>query len=135
MLISDLFEGGNSETMRALVAELVRDGVTVLVLLALADDGVPAHDHHEAAALTALGGGGARLHPGRVPGAARRGARGPFVQPGCVPTLRSRNGVVVSIPGSLGRPSTRSPTMLRITSSLPPAIRMPGVPSTSWFQA
>jgi Mg-chelatase subunit ChlD len=55
VLISDLFEGGNSETMRALVAELVRDGITVLILLALADDGVPAHDHHEAAALTALG--------------------------------------------------------------------------------
>ena len=55
VLISDLFEGGNAATMRALVAELVRDGVTVLVLLALADDGVPAHDHHEAAALTALG--------------------------------------------------------------------------------
>jgi VWA domain containing CoxE-like protein len=55
VLISDLFEGGSSETMRAMVAELVRDGVTVLVLLSLADDGVPAYDHHEAAALTALG--------------------------------------------------------------------------------
>ena len=32
-----------------------RDGVHVLVLLALSDDGVPAHDHHEAEALTALG--------------------------------------------------------------------------------
>ena len=41
--------------MRARVAELVRDGVTVLVLLALSDDGVPAHDHHEAEALAALG--------------------------------------------------------------------------------
>ena len=55
VLISDLFEGGHPETMRAMVAELVRDGVTVLVLLALADDGVPAYDHHEAAALSALG--------------------------------------------------------------------------------
>ena len=34
---------------------MVRDGVRVLVLLALSDDGVPAHDHHEAEALTALG--------------------------------------------------------------------------------
>ena len=33
----------------------VRDGVRVLVLLALSDDGVPAHDHHEAEALAALG--------------------------------------------------------------------------------
>ena len=44
----------------------------------------------------------------------------------CVPTLRSRNGVVESMPASFGRPSTRSPTMLRITSSVPPAMRMPG---------
>jgi hypothetical protein len=41
--------------MRARVAELVRDGVTVVVLLALSDDGVPVYDHHEAAALEALG--------------------------------------------------------------------------------
>ena len=55
ILVSDLFEGGNPGVMRARVAELVRDGVTVLVLLALSDDGVPAHDHHEAEALAALG--------------------------------------------------------------------------------
>jgi len=41
--------------MRRRVTELVRDGVKVLVLLALADDGVPAYDHHEAEALAALG--------------------------------------------------------------------------------
>src|SRR5581483_9962263 len=33
--------------------------------------------------------------------------------------------------GSLGRPSTRSPTMLRITSSVPPATRMLGTPRTN----
>jgi hypothetical protein len=55
VLVSDLFEGGNPEVMRHLVAELVRDGVTVLVLLALSDDGVPVHDHHEAEALAARG--------------------------------------------------------------------------------
>jgi hypothetical protein len=55
LLISDLFEGGQPEVMRARVGELVRDGVTVVVLLALGDDGVPAYDHHEAEALTALG--------------------------------------------------------------------------------
>ena len=53
--------------LRARVAELVRDGVTVLVLLALSDDGVPAHDHHEAEALAALGATVTRLHPRRVP--------------------------------------------------------------------
>jgi Mg-chelatase subunit ChlD len=55
LLISDLFEGGHVAAMRARVAELVRDGVTVVVLLALSDDGVPVYDHHEAAALEALG--------------------------------------------------------------------------------
>jgi hypothetical protein len=55
LLISDLFEGGDAAAMRSRVAELVRDGVTVIVLLALSDDGVPVYDHHEAAALSALG--------------------------------------------------------------------------------
>ncbi len=55
LLISDLFEGGDVAAMRTRVAELVRDGVTVVVLLALSDDGVPVYDHHEAAALSALG--------------------------------------------------------------------------------
>ena len=55
LLISDLFEGGHAGAMRSRVAELVRDGVTVVVLLALSDDGVPVYDHHEAAALGALG--------------------------------------------------------------------------------
>ena len=41
LLISDLFEGGDAGLMRARVAELVRSGVTVVVLLALSDDGVP----------------------------------------------------------------------------------------------
>jgi predicted metal-dependent peptidase len=55
VLVSDLFEGGDPTAMRTRVAEMVRDGVSVLVLLALSDDGVPAHDHHEAEALAALG--------------------------------------------------------------------------------
>jgi VWA domain containing CoxE-like protein len=54
VLVSDLFEGGDATALRTRVAQMVRDGVRVLVLLALSDDGVPAHDHHEAAALTAL---------------------------------------------------------------------------------
>ncbi|MEM9748573.1 MAG: DUF5682 family protein [Actinomycetota bacterium] len=55
VLISDLFEGGDGETMRRRVAEMVASGVTVIVLLALADDGAPAHDHDHAAALAAVG--------------------------------------------------------------------------------
>jgi hypothetical protein len=64
VLVSDLFEGGDPTALRTRVAEMVRDGVRVLVLLALSDDGVPAHDHHEAEALTAL----ARRVPGRAGG-------------------------------------------------------------------
>ena len=44
VLISDLFEGGNAELMRARVAQLVQSGVTVLCLLALSDEGAPVHD-------------------------------------------------------------------------------------------
>ena len=55
VLISDLFEGGVPGEMVRRVAELRRDGVTVIVLLALSDAGAPAYDHDHAAALAALG--------------------------------------------------------------------------------
>lgn len=55
LLVSDLFEGGSAGVMREQVRTLVADGVTVIVLVALGDDGVPAYDHHEAGALRALG--------------------------------------------------------------------------------
>ena len=55
ILVSDLFDGGAPGLLQARVAELLRDGVAVIVLLALSDDGAPAHDHHEAEALAALG--------------------------------------------------------------------------------
>jgi len=54
-LVSDLFEGGNADLMRRRVAELVAGGVTVVVLLALSDEGTPSHDHDHAAALVELG--------------------------------------------------------------------------------
>jgi Mg-chelatase subunit ChlD len=54
-LVSDLYEGGNAELMRRRVRELVDSGVVVLVLLALSDEGTPAHDHDHAAALVELG--------------------------------------------------------------------------------
>jgi hypothetical protein len=54
-LVSDLFEGGNPDVMRRRVAELVESGVDVVVLLALSDEGTPAHDHEHAAALATLG--------------------------------------------------------------------------------
>jgi Mg-chelatase subunit ChlD len=55
VLISDLFEGGIAEEMLRRVHQLLADGVTVVVLLALSDSGAPSYDHEHAAALAALG--------------------------------------------------------------------------------
>jgi Mg-chelatase subunit ChlD len=54
-LVSDLYEGGNAAVMRGRVRELVESGVKVIVLLALSDEGTPAHDHDHASALAAFG--------------------------------------------------------------------------------
>ncbi|GAA3796464.1 VWA domain-containing protein [Amycolatopsis tucumanensis] len=55
VLISDLFEGGDEEEMLQRAQALKADGVQVVCLLALSDDGAPAYDHDNAAALAALG--------------------------------------------------------------------------------
>ena len=55
VLISDLVEGGSREEMLQRAAALVAAGVQVVALLALSDDGAPAYDHDNAAALAALG--------------------------------------------------------------------------------
>jgi Mg-chelatase subunit ChlD len=55
VLVSDLFEGGNSALLHDRVAQLRQSGVTVLVLLALSDEGAPAYDHGQAAVLAAMG--------------------------------------------------------------------------------
>ncbi|WP_192763321.1 VWA domain-containing protein [Actinomadura algeriensis] len=55
VLISDLFEGGSRDELLRRAAALTAAGVRVVVLLALSDDGTPAHDHANAAALAALG--------------------------------------------------------------------------------
>ena len=68
VLISDLFEGGNGELMRARVAELLRAGVTVVCLLALSDGGTPVHDHVAAADLASLGATVLACTPDEVPG-------------------------------------------------------------------
>ncbi len=66
-LISDLFEGGNSSLMLRRVGELVASGVTVVVLLALSDEGTPAHDQHHADALRSLGATVLSCTPDRFP--------------------------------------------------------------------
>jgi Mg-chelatase subunit ChlD len=67
ILISDLFEGGSAELLRARVLELTRAGVTVLSLLALSDEGAPVHDRAMAADLAELGATVMACTPDRFP--------------------------------------------------------------------
>ncbi len=55
VLISDLYEGGVRDEMLRRVAAMLAAGVQVIVLLALSDEGAPAYDHENAAALAAIG--------------------------------------------------------------------------------
>jgi hypothetical protein len=55
VLISDLLEGGVREQMLSRIAALSASGVQVIVLLALSDEGAPAFDNDNAAALAGLG--------------------------------------------------------------------------------
>ncbi|MFE7746984.1 VWA domain-containing protein [Nocardia sp. NPDC057455] len=55
VLISDLYEGGIRDEMLRRVRSMQESGVQIVVLLALSDDGAPAFDHDNAAALAALG--------------------------------------------------------------------------------
>ncbi|MBW0269576.1 hypothetical protein ATM97_00125 [Nocardia sp. MH4] len=55
VLISDLYEGGVREEMLRRCNAMKEAGVHVVVLLALSDEGAPAYDHDNAAALAALG--------------------------------------------------------------------------------
>lgn len=54
VLISDLFEGGDRMEMLRKAASIRQSGVTAVALLALSDEGAPAYDHDNAAALAAL---------------------------------------------------------------------------------
>jgi Mg-chelatase subunit ChlD len=54
VLISDLFEGGDAESMLARVAALKQSGVNVIVLLALSDDGHAAYNTDHAAKIAAM---------------------------------------------------------------------------------
>lgn len=67
ILVSDLFEGGDAAALRGHVAALVRDGASVLCLLALSDDGAPVHDRRTAAELSALGATVAACTPDAFP--------------------------------------------------------------------
>jgi hypothetical protein len=53
--ISDLYEGGNAQSMLRRTAALVASGVQVISLLALSDEGAPFYDHDMAAKFAGFG--------------------------------------------------------------------------------
>ncbi|MFF3758695.1 VWA domain-containing protein [Streptomyces sp. NPDC002185] len=55
VLVSDLYEGGIRDEMLKRVAAMKASGVQFVALLALSDEGAPAYDRDNAAALAALG--------------------------------------------------------------------------------
>ena len=67
VLISDLYEGGVANELIKRVASLLASGVTVIVLLALSDEGRPAFDHDLAAKLASLGAPAFACTPGQFP--------------------------------------------------------------------
>jgi Mg-chelatase subunit ChlD len=68
VLISDLYEGGNEREMLKKAAALRAAGVTVVALLALADDGAPSFDRRVAEQLAALDIPSFACTPGQFPG-------------------------------------------------------------------
>jgi Mg-chelatase subunit ChlD len=68
VLISDLVEGGARGQLLSRVAAMLSDGVQVLVLLALSDEGAPAFDTETAGALAALGVPAFACSPDAFPG-------------------------------------------------------------------
>lgn len=55
ILVTDLYEGGDAQELRARMRQLVDARVKCMTLLALSDGGTPSYDHGLAADLTALG--------------------------------------------------------------------------------
>lgn len=55
VLITDLYEGGDAQSMLARIASIKQSGVNLIVLLALSDDGHPSYDTDHAALIAAMG--------------------------------------------------------------------------------
>lgn len=55
ILITDLYEGGDAKALKGRIANLVRQDVNIITLLALSDDGKPSYDADLAAQFAALG--------------------------------------------------------------------------------
>jgi len=67
ILVTDLYEGGDQDSMLRRAASLLRAGVRLIVLLALSDDGAPGYDHELAAHVAALGAPVFACTPDRFP--------------------------------------------------------------------
>jgi Mg-chelatase subunit ChlD len=67
VLISDLYEGGDEQALIAKIKSIVDSGVTLVVLLALSDDGAPGYDHELAATCASLGAPAFACTPDRFP--------------------------------------------------------------------
>ena len=55
ILITDLYEGGDAQSMLARIASIKQSGVNLIVLLALSDDGRPSYDTDHAGLIAAMG--------------------------------------------------------------------------------
>jgi hypothetical protein len=67
VLITDLYEGGDADVLVGRIRAIVDSGVTLVVLLALSDDGAPGYDHDLAATCAALGAPAFACTPARFP--------------------------------------------------------------------
>jgi Mg-chelatase subunit ChlD len=67
VLITDLYEGGDRSELVARIRAIVESGVTLIVLLALSDDGAPGYDHELAATCASLGAPAFACTPGQFP--------------------------------------------------------------------
>lgn len=67
VLITDLYEGGDSKLMLQRAAAIVGSGATLVTLLALSDDGAPSFDRRNAADFAALGSPAFACTPDRFP--------------------------------------------------------------------
>lgn len=95
VLITDLFEGGNAHGMIRRAAELVASGVRMVCLLTLSDDGAPAYDAKNAAALADLGIPAFACTPELFPG-----LMAAAIQKQDLGLWASRNGIVAARPES-----------------------------------
>ncbi|MDP5171211.1 MAG: VWA domain-containing protein [Bacteroidia bacterium] len=55
VLVTDLFEGGNPDSMLKRIAQMVASGIQLIVLLALNDEGAPSFDHKNAQIISNMG--------------------------------------------------------------------------------